>query len=468
MARQEKSFFEKMLKKKHIKFFESLLPEDYVYSEPGDCWAYGYDNSKMHVMPECVLFSENKLQIQEIVKYCYLNNIHITSRGRGTGNTGGSVPIDNSIVLSLEKMNKIIEIDIDNRLAIVQPGVINKTLQDSLKKINFFWGPDPSSQDYSTIGGNIANNSAGPRAIKYGTPRDNILGLEFVSGTGDLYKTGVKTSKGVVGLDLTRIFTGSEGILGILTEATLKILPLNNSIKTLEITFNNISDASQSIINLMTQPVIPYKLEFIDKESIKLINTIKKNHYDENTNSAVLLEIDGESEYIDLMLEKILKVIKKNKHKRITIADDKSEIDKLWAARKSLSPALRELGGYKINEDIAVPISKLKELLQSLEGISKKYNIKIVNFGHAGNGNIHVNLLFETEDEKKSDNSRRCLDEIFNLVIKLEGTLSGEHGIGIIKKQYIEKEINNNTLKLMKNIKKQFDPKSILNPNKSI
>ena len=257
-----------------------------------------------------------------------------------------------------------------------------------------------------------------------------------------------------MGLDLTRIFTGSEGILGILTEATLKILPLNNSIKTLEITFNNISDASQSIINLMTQPVIPYKLEFIDKESIKLINTIKKNHYDENTNSAVLLEIDGESEYIDLMLEKILKVIKKNKHKRITIADDKSEIDKLWAARKSLSPALRELGGYKINEDIAVPISKLKELLQSLESISKKYNIKIVNFGHAGNGNIHVNLLFETESEKKSDNSRRCLDEIFNLVIKLEGTLSGEHGIGIIKKQYIEKEINNNTLELMKNIKK--------------
>ena len=457
-----------MLEKKHIKYFERLLPKDYVYSEPGDCWAYGYDNSKMHVMPECVLFSENKLQIQEIVKYCYLNNIPITTRGRGTGNTGGSVPIENSIVLSLEKMNKVIEIDIDNRLAIVQPGVINKTLQDSLKKMNFFWGPDPSSQDYSTIGGNIANNSAGPRAVKYGTPRDNILGLEFVSGMGVLHKTGVRTSKGVVGLDLTRIFTGSEGILGILTEATLKILPLNNSIKTIEITFDNVDDASQTIINLMTQPIIPYKLEFIDKESIKLINTIKEKHYDKDTNSAVLLEIDGENEYISFMLEKILNVIKENKYKSITIADDKSEIDKLWAARKSLSPALRELGGYKINEDIAVPISKLKELLKSLEKISKKYDIKIVNFGHAGNGNIHVNLLFETEEEKKSKNSKKCLDEIFNLVIKLEGTLSGEHGIGIIKKQYIEKEIDKNTLELMRNIKKQFDPHNILNPNKSI
>ena len=457
-----------MLEKKHIKYFERLLPKDYVYSEPGDCWAYGYDNSKMHVMPECVLFSENKLQIQEIVKYCYLNNIPITTRGRGTGNTGGSVPIENSIVLSLEKMNKVIAIDIDNRLAIVQPGVINKTLQDSLKKMNFFWGPDPSSQDYSTIGGNIANNSAGPRAVKYGTPRDNILGLEFVSGMGVLHKTGVRTSKGVVGLDLTRIFTGSEGILGILTEATLKILPLNNSIKTIEITFDNVDDASQTIINLMTQPIIPYKLEFIDKESIKLINTIKEKHYDKDTNSAVLLEIDGENEYISFMLEKILNVIKENKYKSITIADDKSEIDKLWAARKSLSPALRELGGYKINEDIAVPISKLKELLKSLEKISKKYDIKIVNFGHAGNGNIHVNLLFETEEEKKSKNSKKCLDEIFNLVIKLEGTLSGEHGIGIIKKQYIEKEIDKNTLELMRNIKKQFDPHNILNPNKSI
>ncbi len=457
-----------MLEKKHIKFFKHILPKDYVFSEPGDCWAYGYDNSKMHVMPKCVLFAKDSLQVQNIVKYCFENNLPITTRGRGTGNTGGSVPIDNSIVLSLEKMSKIIEIDVENRLAVVQPGVINKILQDELKKLNFFWGPDPSSQDYSTIGGNIANNSAGPRAIKYGTPRDNILGIEFVSGTGQIFKTGVKTSKGVVGLDLTRIFPGSEEILGILTEATLKILPLNNSVKTIEITFNSFDDASKSIVNIMTQPLIPYKLEFIDEESINLINTIKKNHYDKSAKSAVLLEIDGEDEYIDLMLIKILEVIKKNKYNKVTVANNKKEVEELWSARKSLSPALREIGGYKINEDIAVPISNLTKLLSSLDKISKKYNIKIVNFGHAGNGNIHVNLLFQTEEEKKSNNSKNCLDEIFNLVINLEGTLSGEHGIGIIKKQYLEKEINKETLMLMKNIKEQFDPKNILNSNKSI
>ena len=457
-----------MLNIKHIKYFNKILPKNFVFSEPGDCWAYGYDNSKIHVLPECVLFANNKNQIQDIVKYCFINNIPITTRGRGTGNTGGSVPIGNSIVLSLEKMDKILKVDIDNRLSIVEPGVINKVLQDILKKQNFFWGPDPSSQEYSTIGGNIANNSAGPRAIKYGTPRDNILGLEFISGKGEIHKTGVKTSKGVVGLDLTRLFTGSEGVLGILTEATLKILPLNNIVKTIEITFENVENASDTIISLMTQPITPYKLEFIDNESIKLINTIKKNHYDKNCNSAVLLEIDGENEYIDIMLEKIIKVIKKNKYKKITVADNKQDIEELWSARKSLSPALREIGGYKINEDIAVPISNLTILLTNLNRLSEKYAIKIVNFGHAGNGNIHVNLLFKSDEEKKSENSKKCLEEIFDLVLSLDGTLSGEHGIGIIKKKFINQEIDKKTLSLMNDIKKQFDPNNIMNPNKSI
>ena len=457
-----------MLNIKHIKYFNKILPKNFVFSEPGDCWAYGYDNSKIHVLPECVLFANNKNQIQDIVKYCFINNIPITTRGRGTGNTGGSVPIGNSIVLSLEKMDKILKVDIDNRLSIVEPGVINKVLQDILKKQNFFWGPDPSSQEYSTIGGNIANNSAGPRAIKYGTPRDNILGLEFISGKGEIHKTGVKTSKGVVGLDLTRLFTGSEGVLGILTEATLKILPLNNIVKTIEITFENVENASDTIISLMTQPITPYKLEFIDNESIKLINTIKKNHYDKNCNSAVLLEIDGENEYIDIMLEKIIKVIKKNKYKKITVADNQQDIEELWSARKSLSPALREIGGYKINEDIAVPISNLTILLTNLNRLSEKYAIKIVNFGHAGNGNIHVNLLFKSDEEKKSENSKKCLEDIFNLVLSLDGTLSGEHGVGIIKKKFINKEIDKKTLSLMNDIKKQFDPNNIMNPNKSI
>jgi len=457
-----------MLNKKHINYFKKILPKDFVFSDPGDCWAYGYDNSKMHVMPECVLFADNKIQIQSIVSYCYENDIPITTRGRGTGNTGGSVPIENSIVLSLEKMNKILKIDINNKLAIVEPGVINKTLQDLLKKDNFFWGPDPSSQAYSTIGGNIANNSAGPRAIKYGTPRDNTLGLEFISGKGEIHKTGVKTSKGVVGLDLTRLFIGSEGILGILTEATLKIIPLNNSVKTIELTFESLENASDMIIKLMTQPITPYKLEFIDEQATKLINTIKKNHYEQDVKSALLLEIDGEDEYIDLMTNKLLKEINKNKYKKITIAENKLEIEKLWSARESLSPALRAIGEYKINEDIAVPVSNLTALLTNLEKMSKKYNIKIVNFGHAGNGNIHVNLLFESEEEKNSENSKKFIEEIFDLVLNLEGTISGEHGIGIIKKDFIKKEIDKNTLCLMNKIKEQFDPKKILNPNKSI
>ncbi len=457
-----------MIEKKHIKYFKKLLPDNFVFYEPGDCWSYGYDNSKIHVTPDCVLFVNNKIQIKDIISYCYENSICISTRGRGTGNTGGSVPTDNSIVLSLEKMNKILSIDINNRIAIVEPGVINKVLQDLLYEKKFFWPPDPSSQEYSTIGGNIANNSAGPRAIKYGTPRDNILGLEFISGTGEIHKAGVKTSKGVVGLDLTRLFVGSEGTLGVLTEATLKILPIHNTIKTIEIVFENISHAVETIINLMTQPITPYKLEFVDYESIKLINEIKKNHYDSNARAAILLEIDGDNKYIELILNAIISIIKKTKYFKINIANDAEEVEKLWAARKSLSPALRKIGGYKINEDIVVPISNLAELFYKLELLSKKYNIKIVNFGHAGNGNIHVNLLFKTKEEKESINATNCLDKIFDLVLNLEGTISGEHGIGIIKKNYLIKEINKETLTLMRNIKNQFDPKNILNPNKSI
>ena len=373
--------------------------------------------------------------------YCNKNKIPITARGRGTGNTGGSVPAKNSVVLSLEKMQKIIKIDIANRIAIVEPGVINKSLQNSLAEHNFFWGPDPSSLEYSTIGGNIANNSAGPRAIKYGTPRDNILGLEFISGDGAIHRTGVKTSKGVVGLDLTRLFVGSEGILGILTEATLKITPKSNCIKTIEVTFDNIESASDTIIAIMTQSLIPYKLEFIDEQSIKLINTIKKNHYNISTKSAILLELDSEEELIEEITKKVIDIIRKNKHKSINIAENKEEIDKLWQARKSLSPALRKVGDYKINEDIAVPISNLTILLKTLEELSNKYNIKIVNFGHAGNGNIHVNLLFSSDEERNSINAKKCLEEIFDLVIKLDGTISGEHGIGIIK-DFIQKEID--------------------------
>jgi D-lactate dehydrogenase len=218
----------------------------------------------------------------------------------------------------------------------------------------------------------------------------------------------------------------------------------------------------------MTQPITPYKLEFIDEESIKLINNMKKDHYNKESKSAILLELDGEEEYIEIITKKIINTIKKNNYKNLTIANNKDEIESLWSARKSLSPALREIGGYKINEDIAVPISNLTNLLNDLKIISKKYNIKIVNFGHAGNGNIHVNLLFDSENEKNSTNSKKCLEEIFDLTIKLDGTISGEHGIGIIKKKYIEKEIQNETLNLMKNIKKQFDPKNILNPNKTI
>ncbi len=456
-----------MISKQNINFFEKIIGKKNIYSDPGDCWSYGYDNSKFHELPEAVLFPKDKTQLKNIVEYCYKKKINIAPRGRGTGNTGGSVPLNKCIVISFERMDKIIKIDIKNHIAIVQPGVINKNLQDILNKKKFFWAPDPSSWAYSTVGGNIANNSAGPRAIKYGTPRENILGLEFISGKGEIHRTGVATTKGVVGLDITRLLIGSEGVLGIITEATLKIIPKINKIITVEICYKNFKDAIDMIIRVMShEKIFPYSIEFIDSEASELINDLEKDYYPKKSN-ALLFQFEILDLKDTVSIEKIIKKLDRNSL-RMKIAENINEQDKIWKARKSLSPALRKLGEYKVNEDVVVPVANLSTFLKRLKSMSKKYNIKIVNFGHAGNGNIHVNLIYPNEKEKNSTKAKMCLDEIFNLVLSLDGTLSGEHGIGIIKKDYIGKEIPKETLKLMKKIKDQFDPKNILNPGKSI
>ena len=258
---------------KWIDLLTKLIAPDNLLTEKSSCWAYSYDNSDIRVVPDAVVFGDSQEQIQSLVKFCNDLHIPLTTRGRGTGTTGGSVPTEGGIVLSLEKMDKILEIDAKNRLARVQPGVINQTLQDAVDEYNLFWPPDPSSSNYCTIGGNLANNSAGPRAIKYGTPRENTLALSAVAGSGELLKTGVSTTKSVVGLDLTRLLIGSEGTLAIITEATLKMLPKNEAIGMLQAFYTDIDSAATAVIDMMAQSVVPYTLEFIDDQSIQLIQS---------------------------------------------------------------------------------------------------------------------------------------------------------------------------------------------------
>ncbi|MCU7799812.1 MAG: FAD-binding protein [gamma proteobacterium symbiont of Lucinoma myriamae] len=441
-------------------------PEDRLF-EPSLCWSYGYDNSRLHALPEAVLFASSHQQIVKLVTLCRQYKVPIISRGAGTGTTGATVPNSGGIVLSFERMNRIIKIDPANRLISTEPGVTNQAIQEAAGAHHFFWAPDPTSSAVCTVGGNLAYNSAGPRAVKYGTTRDNVLELTLVTGKGDTLHTGVKTTKGVVGYDLTRLLIGSEGTLGIITAATLKLIPVSDDKRTLQITYDSIHSAAQAVSDIMAQPIIPCALEFIDKHAIDMIRDYSSAHLPVNAGAMLMVELDGNKSALDEGLQSIISAAKNKGCLAVNNAQSKEEIKALWETRKALSPALRKIAPKKINEDVVVPVSRIPELIEGLDLLSKKYGIPIVNFGHAGNGNIHVNLLTDPDDAQLQIKAHDCLEEVFRLVLELDGTLSGEHGIGLVKKNYIAKELDNVSLAYMKAIKEQFDPDNILNPGKS-
>ena len=375
------------------------------------------------------------------------------------------MPLRGGVVLSLERMNRIVDLDAKNRLVTVEPGVTNQAVQDVAAETGFFWPPDPTSAAYCTIGGNLGYNSAGPRAVKYGTPRENTLGLWAVTGSGEQIRTGVYTTKGVVGYDLTRLLIGSEGTLAVTTQASLKLTPLPEAHRAMRAVYADIQAAAAAIARIMAQPVIPSALEFIDDAGLGLIRQRADVALPTGADSLLLLEVDGSEACIEEAVRAISNAAEDERLLEFSVASG-TDVADLWAARKALSPTLRSLAPKKINEDIAVPVSRLPELIQGLRRLSEEFDILIVNFGHAGNGNIHTNLLMDPDDEQAMKRASRCLDRIFRLVISLDGTLSGEHGVGIEKRDFVGLEIDPVTLHLMRRIKTQFDPNGILNPGK--
>ncbi|MEO8011567.1 MAG: FAD-linked oxidase C-terminal domain-containing protein, partial [Dokdonella sp.] len=353
----------------------------------------------------------------------------------------------------------------ENRVAVVEPGVLNGDLQAALKPHGFFWAPDPTSAPYCTIGGNMACNAGGPRAVKYGATRDNVLALRAVAGTGEAFRCGKPTTKGATGYDLTRLMIGSEGTLAIITEATLKLTPLPGAKRTLRATYASIEAAATAVARIMAQPVTPCALEFLDDEALRLS---RKHGGDAIPRAAAMLviEVDGELSSLATAVEAITRAASGDGLIECLSASDAGEVDAIWAARKALSPALRTLAPNKINEDVVVPVSRVPELIAGLKAIAARYAIPIVNFGHAGNGNIHVNLLYRPEIVEQASNAPACLSAVFDLVISLDGTLSGEHGIGLAKRDFMTRAIDPVALELMRAIKRAFDPDGILNPGK--
>lgn len=445
----------------------AALPNIEMYTDPADCWPYSYDNSRRQALPDVVIFATTTEHIQTILKLCNQFKIPVLARGLGSGTTGGSVPVAQGVVIALEKMNRIINIDPANRCMTVEPGVTNQAVQQAATAHGFFWPPDPTSAAYSTIGGNLALNSAGPRAVKYGTPRDNVLGLMAVTGAGDIIRTGAYTTKSVVGFDLTRLIIGSEGTLAIITEATLKLTPLPQSKRTLRAIYQNITHAAQAVSAIMAQPVTPCSLEFMDGQAIAMICDYSAAELPQTAGALLLIDVDG-PEVAMLDAVHAIKAAASNPGLLdFAVAANDDEAKKLWDTRKALSPALRKLAPKKINEDVVVPVAAIPELISGLEKLAAHYQIKNVNFGHAGNGNIHVNLLLDPEDTKQMEQAAACLDEVFNLVLKLRGSISGEHGVGLEKRAFVARELSSTTLELIKKIKAQFDPLGILNPNKA-
>lgn len=452
-----------MLSTEFLGKVSTLLPAERLLTDPVDCYAYSYDNSKRIFPPDAVIFPQTAAEIFNIIHLCNQFKVPLTPRGRGTGTAGGCVAEQGGLCLSLEQMLSIISVDPANRVIVAEPGVLNQSIQAAAYPHGFFWPPDPSSASFSSIGGNIATSAGGPHAVKYGTTREHVLGLKAITGAGEIIKTGCYTTKGVVGYDLTRLLVGSEGTLAVVTEATLKLTALPQAIGGITAHFRDTSSCAAAIVAIMSLPQLPSALEFLDNQSLDLIRRHYIDMLPAGSNAMLMIEVDGSARDIETAIDCILEACRCD---GLLQAERTKDPSSLWKARKALSPLLREIAPKKINEDIVVPVDKLPELLNMLKLLSTKYQLVNVNFGHAGNGNIHVNLLINPDIEDEVLRAEKCLDEIFDLVIRLNGTLSGEHGIGREKRAYVSKEIDDTTLALMKRIKTVFDPNNILNPGK--
>lgn len=452
-----------MLPAKFTELLQKLIPPERIYFDPVDCYAYAYDNSRKFFPPECVIFPLTTDEVAETIRLCNQFNVPLTPRGRGTGTAGGCLAEMGGATLSLERMIRILSIDIPNRVLITEPGVLNDAVQSVIKPYGFFWPPDPSSAAFSTVGGNLATSAGGPHAVKYGTTRDHVLGLIAVTGKGDMIKTGCYTTKGVVGYDLTRLLIGSEGTLAVITEITLKLTPLPAAKSGLVAHYRDADSCALAIVSIMKESRGPSALEFLDSGSLNLIRTRNPILLPDDSQAMLMIEVDGTEYEILETTDRLLAACQNSGLLKATPVQNTAE---LWKARKILSPLLRDIAPKKINEDIVVPVDKIPLLLSGLSMLCKQHQIANVNFGHAGNGNIHVNLLIDPDNANEGKRAYQCLNQIFDLVISLKGTLSGEHGVGSEKRPYISKEIDNTTLTLMKQIKLTFDPGNILNPGK--
>ncbi|WP_041963588.1 glycolate oxidase subunit GlcD [Sulfurospirillum cavolei] len=457
-----------MLETSHLSHFKRLLGEENVYDDKAHLLAYCYDATRTRYLPDAVLFPRHEEDVAAILTYCNEHRIVITPRGAGSGFTGGALPANGGIVLAFEKhMNKILEIDMENMVAVVQPGVINMHLQKAVEELGLFYPPDPASEEYSTLGGNVSENAGGMRAAKYGITKDYVMALRAVLPNGEVIRAGKRTIKDVAGYNIAGILIASEGTLAVITEITLKLIAKPKMAQTAMGVFPSVDDAMNAVYKTMALGVTPVAMEFLDNYSIRAVEQKFHKGLPIDAGAILITDVDGNSQdELSQQLDIIEKAFHENGCSHFKRAQNEQESKDLWFARRNASQSITIYGSKKLNEDITVPRSKLPALLKAIGEIAQKYDVTVPCFGHTGDGNVHTNVMVDGSDPKQLEIGHHAIEEIFKATVALGGTLSGEHGIGLSKAPFMHLAFSDAEMELFRSIKKAFDPNTILNPSK--
>ncbi|MBI5476896.1 MAG: FAD-binding protein [Ignavibacteriales bacterium] len=456
-----------MIKTSVIKTFRDLIGTANVLDSIESRTVYSYDSSPMQPkLPELVVRPGTAEQISKIITIASDEKLSIIPRGSGTGLSGGTVPMENSIVLLTNHWNRILEIDEENLCAWVEPGVITANLQSAVEKLGFLYPPDPGSSSISTLGGNVAENAGGLRGLKYGVTKNYVLGLEVVMPNGEILHTGGKSVKDVAGYNLKDILIGSEGTLGIFTKILLKLVPKPETSKTFMALYPTIDDAAKTVTSIIAEKITPSMLEFLDNTTIRCVEDYAHIGLPVETAAILLIEIDGRKSAVDEDAKLISEICRRNHAFNIKSAEGENESNKLKAARRAAFASLARATPNTMSEDVAVPRSLVAELVAKINEVGKRNGVRIGTFGHAGDGNLHPNYMTDKRDKKAFAQAEKSIIEVEEVAIELGGTITGEHGVGLYKKRLLEKMVGSPSMTMMKSIKQMMDPNNILNPGK--
>ncbi len=433
-----------------------------------DLLCYAYDATHHVYYPDAVVFPKDAQEVSAVLRLANQEGFSVTPRGAGSGMTGGSLPTSGGVVLVMTRLNRILSIDTDNLIAVAESGVVTGVFQKAVADVGLFYPPDPSSAAYSTLGGNAAECAGGPKAVKYGVTRDYVMGLEVVLPTGEIIRTGGQTKKGVVGFDLTRLIVGSEGTLGVVTQLILRLLPRPETVKTMTAVYDRMERAAETITEIIRQGIIPSTIEFMDNASLRCVAEHIPEGLAADADAMLIIEADGSPAEVDYQMGRMESLCRRFGALKVRAARTPGEVESLWRGRKSISPALFKYGPDKINEDIVVPRSRIPDMIKKIKELRRKTGLMMVSFGHAGDGNIHFNIMLDRKDPVQLARANQAVSELFDYTLELGGTLSGEHGVGITKSAYMAREIPPEAVALMRRLKAAFDPAGVLNPGKML